>query len=113
MENIFITPNEITEILKKRYKEKNECENIDNISKEDINNFIVEAQVDKFSELFNNVFEEELLPFEKGEDFEDGPMNEICLKIIESIKESFEKVDKEKLLKILFKLISKLVFKEE
>ena len=113
MDNIFITPDDIVEILEKRYKEKKECENIDNITKKDIDNFIIEAEIEKFNELFNNVFEEELLPFEKKEDFEDGPMNEICLKIVESIKESFEKVDKKKLLKILFKLISKLVFKEE
>ena len=113
MDNIFITPDDIAEILKKRYKEKKECENIDNITKKDIDNFIIEAEIEKFNELFNNVFEEELLPFEKKEDFEDGPMNEICLKIVESIRESFEKVDKEKLLKILFKLISKLVFKED
>ena len=111
--NIFIEPDDIVEILKKRYKKKKECENIDNITREDIDNFIIEAEIDKFNELFNNVFEEELLPFEKKEDFEDGPMNEICLKIVESIRESFEKVDKEKLLKILFKLISKLVFKED
>ena len=112
MDNIFITHDDIAEILEKRYKEKKECENID-ITREDIDNFIIEAEIEKFNELFNNVFEEELLPFEKKEDFEDGPMNEICLKIVESIRESFEKVDKEKLLKILFKLISKLVFKED
>ena len=111
--NILLSPHEISKILTKRYLEKNQSHNMDDINNEDINNFVIKAEIEKFNELFNNVFEEELLPYEKDKDFEDGAMNEICLKIVETIKELFEKVDKEKLLKIIFKLISKLVLKED
>ena len=109
--DMLITPEDITEILQKRYKERNNCDSLDNLTKVDIDNFIIESEISKFSELFNGVFEDELLPLEYG-DSEDGVVNNITLKIIESIKESLEKVNKEKLLKILFKLLSKMIFED-
>ena len=109
--DLLITPEDITEILQKRYKEQNNCDSLDNLSKVDIDNFIIESEISKFSELFNGVFEDELLPLEYG-DSEDGVVNNITLKIIESIKESLEKVNKEKLLKILFRLLSKMIFED-
>ena len=87
--------------------------NINNISQGEIDNFVVECEVDKFNDLFNQIFEEEILPFDKSKDYVDGPINEISLKIISNIKESIEKIDKEKLLKFLFKLIVKLILKKE
>ena len=110
--DLLITPEDITEILQKRYKERNNCDSLDNLTKADIDNFIVESEISKFSELFNGVFEDELWPVEYN-DSEDGLVNNITLKIIESIKGSLEKVDKEKLLKILFKVLSKIIFGSE
>ena len=122
MENFFVRPNEITDILKKRYEFKNNNGkelNIEEISEEEINNFVINCEKDRFYDLFNRVFEEEILPIENSnidskdsEDCEDGPINEICLKIISEIKSAFGKLDKEKLLKFCFKIISELINKE-
>ena len=113
MENFFVKPDEIVELLKKRIEKKNTEINIDNISSDEIDNFVINCEVDRFADLFNHIFEEEILPFEKSTDCEDGSVDLILLKIISSIKESFNKIDKEKLLKFLFKLITNLIFKKE
>ena len=117
MENFFVRPNEIVEILKKRYESKdnnNKEINIEEISSEEINNFVIKCEKERFHDLFNRVFEEEILPIEDSNfDSEDGAVNEICLKIISEIKTAFEKLDKEKILKFCFKLIKELLIKEE
>ena len=117
MENLFVTPDEITDILKRRYELKNnkgEESNIEEISEEDINNFVINCEKDRFYDLFNKVFEEEILPNENPNiDSEDGPINEICLKIISEIKSAFGKLDKEKILKFCFKIINELLIKKE
>ena len=117
MENFFIRPNEITDILKRRYELKNnnaEELNIEEISTEEMNNFVINCEKDRFYDLFNKVFEEEILPIENSNvDSEDGPINEICLKIISEIKSAFEKLDKEKIVKFCFKLIRELLINKE
>ena len=110
MADIQITAEDIAEILEKKYNIRNPFKSIEGLTKEDINNIIVETEISKFNKTFNGIFEENLLPEEESEDSEDGPINEIGIKVIETIKESFQKIDKEKLLKLLFKLITKLVF---
>ena len=110
--NLFITEEEIIEILEKRIIKKDNNKNSDNISKEDITNFISTAEKDKFVDLFNKIFEEEVFPTSQ-EDQEDGPINEICLKIISDLRDTFNKIDKEKLVKFLLKLLTKIIFKKE
>ena len=117
MENLFVTPNEMTNILKRRYELKNnnsEELNFEEISEEEINNFVINCEKDRFYDLFNKVFEEEILPIENSNvDSEDGPINEICLKIITEIKDTLKKLDKEKILKFCFKIIRELLLKKE
>ena len=115
MENFFVKPNEITDIVKRRYEFKNNNGkelNIEEISTEEINNFVINCEKDRFYDLFNRVFEEEILPTENT-DSEDGPVNEICLKIITEIKDTLKKLDKEKILKFCFKIIRELLLKKE
>ena len=108
MDNFFITPEETIELLK-----KNKESDINNITQEEIDDFVVNCETERFNDIFNRVFEEDLLPFEKAGDCEDGSANEICLKIVATIKNYFDKIDKEKLLKFLLKLISDLIVKKE
>ena len=112
-EQFFISPEETIELISKRYKNKNNDSDISNITEEEINNFVINCETERFNDIFNRVFDEDLLPIEKVGDCEDGSANEICLKIVASIKNYFEKIDKEKLLKFLFKLISDLIVKKE
>ena len=119
MENFFVTPDEIVDILKKRYeKRKNNGEEIDEnkISSKEINEFIIEYELEKFYDLFTNVFDdnEDILSINKENnlDSEDG-IKDICLEIVSRIKEKLEKVDKLKLLNFIFKLIKSLILKEE
>ena len=115
MDNFFVKPNEIVELIKKRYEDKNnngEEINLEEISSEEINNFVIKSETDRFNDLFDQVFEEKILSNENF-DSEDGPVNEICLEIISKIKSNFEKVDKLKLLEFMFKLIKKVIFKKE
>ena len=119
MDNFFVKPDEIVEIIKKRYEDKKnngEEINLDEISSEEINNFVINSETDRFNDLFNRVFEENILSNESENcnfDSEDGAVNEICLEIISKIKNNFAKIDKLKLLEFIFKLIKKLVIKEE
>ena len=116
MDNFFVKPNEIVEIIKKRYEDKtNNSEeiNLEEISSEEINNFVINSETDRFNDLFNKVFEENILSNENCNfDSEDGAVNEICLEIISKIKSTFEKVDKLKLLNFFFKLIKELIIKK-
>ena len=119
MENFFVAPDEIVDILKKRYeKRKNNGEEIDEnkISSKEINEFIIEYELEKFYDLFTNVFDdnEDILSINKENnlDSEDG-IKDICLEIVSRIKEKLEKVDKLKLLNFIFKLIKSLILKEE
>ena len=120
MENFAFSPEEIVSILKKRYElAKNNAEEMkeEDISKKEINNFIVEYELKRFYSLFNNAFSdfENIFETDDGSDHldsEDG-VGEVCLEIVNKIKENFQKLDKAKLLRFIFKLISKLMFKEE
>ena len=119
MEKFFVTPDEIVDILKKRYeKRKNNGEEIDEnkISSKEINEFIIEYELEKFYDLFTNVFNdnEDILSINKENnlDSEDG-IKDTCLEIVSRIKEKLEKVDKLKLLNFIFKLIKSLILKEE
>ena len=119
MENFFVAPDEIVDILKKRYeKRKNNGEEIDEnkISSKEINEFIIEYELEKFYDLFTNVFDdnEDILSINKENnlDSEDG-IKDTCLEIVSRIKEKLEKVDKLKLLNFIFKLIKSLILKEE
>ena len=100
----LITSDNIFYILKKKYLQENPCESIDDLTEEEIEKFIFE------SEIFKNLFENELLPLES--DCVDGIPNENCIKIIEYIKKSLKKVNKKKLLKVIFELILKIIFTE-
>ena len=117
MDNFFIKPDEIVKIIKKRYEDKNnngEEINLEEISSEEINNFVIESETDRFKDLFNRIFEENILATENCNfDSEDGNINDICLEIITKIKSSFEKADKLKLLNFFFKLIKELIIKKE
>ena len=117
MDNFFVKPNEIIELVKKRYEDKeNNGEEIDikEISSEEINNFVIKSETERFNDLFNRIFDENILPTENcNYDSEDGPINEILLEIITKIKSSIEKVDKLKLLNFFFKLIKELIIKKE
>ena len=112
MDNFFVKPEEIKEIIRKRYEEKNEEINLEEISSEEINNFVINCEIDRFNDLFDKVFEENKLSNDNF-DSEDGAIDEICLEIVSKIKRSFEKVDKLKLLNLLFKLIKDLIIKKE
>ena len=117
MDNFFVKPNEIVEIIKKRYEDKNndgEELKIEDISSEEIDNFVINCETERFNDLFDRVFEEQILSDGNSNlDSEDGTVNEICLEIISKIKSCLEKVDKTKLLNFCFKLIKEIILKKE
>ena len=56
MDNFFVKPNEIIELVKKKYEDKeNNGEEIDikEISSEEINNFVIKSETERFNDLFN------------------------------------------------------------
>ena len=112
MGTMLITFDDILEVLQKKCMLENSCNSIDDLTKTEIESFILESEITRFSDIFNKLFENEILPIEKKGDCVDGKADEICIKIIESIKESLRKVGKEKLLRVLFKLISKIIFSD-
>ena len=112
MGTMLITFDDILEVLHKKCMLKNSRESIDDLTKAEIESFILESEIARFSDIFNNLFENEILPLEKNTDCVDGKGEEICIKIVESVKESLKKIDREKLLKVLFKLISKIIFSD-
>lgn len=109
---MLITFDDILQVLQKKCMLENSCESIDDLTKTQIESFILESEIARFSDIFNNLFENEILPIEKNTDFTDGKGEEICIKIVESIKNSLKKIDKEKLLKVLINLISKIVLSD-
>ena len=122
---LFVTLNELTEILKKRFeKEKNNGEEIneEEIKAEDINKFIIGCEIEKFCELFDKIFstrKENILYTEEEEeeedifDLEDGAISDICQEIVLRIKKKLQEVDKVKILNFIFKLIKELVTKND
>ena len=109
---MLITFDDILEVLQKKCMLENSSESIDDLTKTQIESFILESEIARFSDIFNNLFENEILPIEKNTNFTDGKGEEICIKIVESIKNSLKKIDKEKLLKVLINLISKIVLSD-
>lgn len=115
---LFITPDEVNEILKKRYwnAKNNGAELVEiTLKKRDINEFIVECEFDKFCEIFDKIFGGEEILYVKEEDYldsEDG-VCEILEELVSRIKQKLQKVDKEKMLKFLFKLIKELLLKND
>ena len=122
---LFVTLNELTEILKKRFeKEKNNGEEIneEESKAEDINKFIIGCEIEKFCELFDKIFstrKENILYTEEEEeeedifDLEDGAISDICQEIVLRIKKKLQEVDKVKILNFIFKLIKELVTKND
>lgn len=120
---LFVTPNELTEIIKKRFeKEKNNGEEIDEdkITAEDINKFIIGCEIEKFCELFDKIFssrKENILYIEEEEedyfDLEDGAISDICQEIVLGVKKKLQEVDKLKILNLFFKLLKELFIKND
>lgn len=119
---LFVTLNELTEIIKKRFeKEKNNGEEIDEdkITAEDINKFIIGCEIEKFCELFDKIFssrKENILYIEEEEDYfdlEDGAISDICQEIVLGVKKKLQEVDKFKILNLFFKLPKELFIKND
>ena len=112
---LSITPSEASEIIKKRFeKEKNNEIEVDcSVTINDINEFIIKCEFDKFCELFDKIFGDEELLYVKEEDYldsEDG-LCPILEEIVSRIKQKLQEVHKERILKFLFKLIKELLIK--
>ena len=117
---LFITPSQLTQVLKKRYeKQRNNCKEIDEskLTAKDINEYIAECEVQKFCELFDKIFcsnKETILYIEEEEDVfdsEDGEIVDVLKEIVSRIKKKLEEVDKLKLLKLIFNLLKDLIVK--
>ena len=118
---LFITPSEVTQVLKKRYeKQRNNAKEIDEskLTAKDINKYIAECEVQKFCELFDKIFcsnKETILYIEEEEedvfDSEDGEIVDVLKEIVSRIKKKLEEVDKLKLLKLIFNLLKDLIVK--
>ena len=118
---LFITPSELTQVLKKRYeKQRNNGKEIDEskLTAKDINEYIAECEVQKFCELFDKIFcsnKETILYIEEEEedvfDSEDGEIVDVLKEIVSRIKKKLEEVDKLKLLKLIFNLLKDLIVK--
>ena len=117
---LFITPSEVTQVLKKRYeKQRNNAKEIDEskLTAKDINEYIAECEVQKFCELFDKIFcsnKETILYIEEEEDVfdsEDGEIVDVLKEIVSRIKKKLEEVDKLKLLKLIFNLLKDLIVK--
>ena len=122
LKGLFVTLNELTEIIKKRFeKEKNNGEEIDEdkITAEDINKFIIGCEIEKFCELFDKIFssrKENILYIEEEEDYfdlEDGAISDICQEIVLGVKKKLQEVDKFKILNLFFKLPKELFIKND
>lgn len=117
---LFITPSEVTQVLKKRYeKQRNNAKEIDEskLTAKDINEYLAECEVQKFCELFDKIFcsnKETILYIEEEEDVfdsEDGEIVDVLKEIVSRIKKKLEEVDKLKLLKLIFNLLKDLIVK--
>ena len=113
-DHLLLKPEEIVEILKKRYIDLNQVDgksiSKNEISPEDINELIINSVTEKFLELFGKVFSEE-----KGElegDSEDSFILDVCSQIAIRIKEKLTKpasADKSQLLTFIFKFVKDIV----
>ena len=118
---LFITPSEVTQVLKKRYeKQRNNAKEIDEskLTAKDINEYIAECEVQTFCELFDKIFcsnKETILHIEEEEedvfDSEDGEIVDVLKETVSRIKKKLEEVDKLKLLKLIFNLLKDLIVK--
>ena len=116
---LFITPSEVTQVLKKRYeKQRNNAKEIDEckLTAKDINEYIAECEVQKFCELFDKIFcsnKETILYIEEEDVFnsEDGEIVDVLKEIVLRIKKKLEEVDKLKLLKLISNLLKDLIVK--
>ena len=89
---LFITPSEVTQVLKKRYeKQRNNAKEIDEskLTAKDINEYIAKCEVQKFCELFDKIFcsnKETILYIEEEEedvfDSEDGEIVDVLKEIV-------------------------------
>ena len=113
--HLLLKPEEIVEILKKRYVEINQVDgksiNENEVTPEDINELIINKETEKFLELFEKMFSEENEELE-GADSEDGFIIDLCSQIAIRIKEKLTKLastDKTRLLNFIFKFIKDIV----
>ena len=113
--HLLLKPEEIVEILKKRYVEINQVDgksiNENEVTPEDINKLIINKETEKFLELFEKIFSEENEELE-GADSEDGFIIDLCSQIAIRIKEKLTKLastDKTRLLNFIFKFIKDIV----
>ena len=113
--HLLLKPEEIVEILKKRYVEINQVDgkliNENEVTPEDINELIINKETEKFLELFEKIFSEENEELE-GADSEDGFIIDLCSQIAIRIKEKLTKLastDKTRLLNFIFKFIKDIV----
>ena len=113
--HLLLKPEEIVEILKKRYVEINQVDgksiNENEVTPEDINELIINKETEKFLELFEKIFLEENEELE-GADSEDGFIIDLCSQIAIRIKEKLTKLastDKTRLLNFIFKFIKDIV----
>ena len=109
-DHLLLKPEEIVEILKKRYIDRNQVDGKsikeDEINPEDINELIINDETEKFLELFEKVF----VPDEELEevDSENGFILDLCSQIATRIKEKLTKLssaDKSQLLNFIFKFV--------
>ena len=114
-DHLLLKPEEIVQILKKRYIDLNQVDgksiNKNEISPEDINELIINNETEKFLELFGKVFTEEKEELEGG-DSEDGFILDICSQIAIRIKKKLTKLasaDKSQLLNFIFKFVKDIV----
>ena len=114
-DHLLLKPEEIVEILKKRYVEINQVDgksiNENEVTPEDINELIINKETEKFLELIEKIFSEENEELE-GADSEDGFIIDLCSQIAIRIKEKLTKLastDKTRLLNFIFKFIKDIV----
>ena len=114
-DHLLLKPEEIVEILKKRYVEINQVDgksiNENEVTPEDINELIINKETEKFLELFEKMFSEENEELE-GADSEDGFIIDLCNQIAIRIKEKLTELastDKTRLLNFIFKFIKDIV----
>ena len=114
-DHLLLKPEEIVEILKKRYVEINQVDgksiNENEVTPEDINELIINKETEKFLELFEKMFSEENEELE-GADSEDGFIIDLCSQIAIRIKEKLTELastDKTRLLNFIFKFIKDIV----
>ena len=111
-DHLLLKPEEIVEILKKRYVEINQVDgksiNENEVTPEDINELIINKETEKFLELFEKIFSEENEELE-GADSEDGfIISQIAIRIKEKLTK-LASTDKTRLLNFIFKFIKDIV----